>query len=83
MARSREFGWLQIDDIAQGLALGHPDVDPYGARFPDLRRMVLALPGFREEEGHPVNERILETIQARWIEEREDGPRPPGAEDDE
>ena len=30
------------------------------------------LPGLREEPGHPVNERILETIQAKWVEERED-----------
>ena len=28
-------------------------------------------PGFAEQAGHPVNERILETIQARWVEERQ------------
>lgn len=66
------FGWLQVDLIAEGLNTQHPKVDPYAVRFPDLKKMILALPGFREEPGHPVNERILETIQAKWIEERED-----------
>jgi len=66
------FGWLDIDVIAELLHENHPDVDPYAVRFPDLRAMVKALPGFAELPGHPVNERILESIQARWIEERED-----------
>ncbi len=66
------FGWLEVDTIAELLAERHAGVDPYTLRFPDLKRMVQALPGFAEEPGHPVNEKILETIQARWIEERED-----------
>jgi FeS assembly protein IscX len=36
---------------------------------------VQGLEGFREEPGHPVNERILEEIQRAWIEERAGRPR--------
>lgn len=66
------FGWLDVDTIAELLAQKHAGVDPYAVRFPDLKKLVLALEGFHEQPGHPVNEKILETIQARWIEERED-----------
>jgi FeS assembly protein IscX len=66
------YGWLEVDRIAELLAERHPGVDPYGVRFSELKRLVMELPGFREEPGHPVNERILETIQAKWVEERED-----------
>jgi FeS assembly protein IscX len=66
------FGWLDVDRIAEGLFAAHPAINPVAVRFTDLKRMVLALPGFAEDPKHPANERILETIQARWIEERED-----------
>jgi FeS assembly protein IscX len=65
------FGWLEVQRIGEELAERHPAIDPYSVRFPDLKRMVSELPGFREEPGHPVNERILEEIQRHWIEERE------------
>lgn len=70
-AAGRTFGWLEVDRIAELLADAHPDQDPLAVRFTDLRRLVEALPGFREEPGHPVNERILEVIQMKWREERE------------
>lgn len=66
------FGWLDVDQIAEALAARHKDINPVGVRFTDLKKLVLALPGFVENPKHPANERILETIQARWIEERED-----------
>lgn len=66
------FGWLEVDRIAEALAEAHPGVDPLAVRFTDLRRMVEALPGFREEPGHPVNERILEVIQMSWHGEKLD-----------
>ena len=75
MGLDRTFGWLDVRRIAEELADRNPAVDPLSVRFVDLRRMVEAIPGFREEPGHPVNEKILETIQAYWQEEREDGPR--------
>jgi FeS assembly protein IscX len=71
----KAFGWLEVELIGEMLAERHPDVDPYRMGFPELRKLVTALPGFAEEPGHPVNEKILETIQRHWIEEREDLPR--------
>ena len=66
----KTFGWLEVDRIAEALVDAHPATDPLSIRFPDLRRMVEALSGFKEEPGHPVNERILETIQMNWHEEK-------------
>ena len=67
---SKTFGWLEVTRIAEELADRHPGVDPLAIRFVELRRMVTALPGFQEEPGHPVNEKILETIQMYWNGER-------------
>ncbi len=58
--------------ISEELLDLHPELDPVRISFPDLKTMVLALPGFREQEGHPCNERILEAIQQSWIDEREE-----------
>ena len=66
------FGWLEVRLIGELLAERHADVDPLRVRFTELRQLVQGLPGFKEEPGHPVNERILEEIQRHWIEERED-----------
>lgn len=62
--------WLDIEDIVIGLDDTHPEVDPRTVSFPDLYKFVLQLDGFT---GDPERsgERILEAIQARWIEERE------------
>jgi len=67
-----QFSWLDTDVIGEMLAERHPSVDPYRVGFTQLKKMVAELPGFKESPGHPVNEKILETIQAAWIEERED-----------
>ncbi|MBS0191120.1 MAG: Fe-S cluster assembly protein IscX [Phycisphaerales bacterium] len=72
MALSDTFGWLEVRRIGEELADRHPGIDPVRTGFPELRRLVMALPGFREEAGHPSNERILEEIQRHWIEERSD-----------
>lgn len=66
------FHWLDVDRIAEELHGAYPGRDPLAVRFPELRDLVRKLPGFEERPGHPVNERILETIQMRWLEERED-----------
>ncbi len=63
------FHWLDVQRIAEELADSDPDANPVAISFTDLRRMVTDLPGFHEEPGHPVNERILEAIQAAWIDE--------------
>ncbi len=65
------FHWLDVERIAEELALAHPSRDPFTLAFPDLRRLVESLPGFEPRAEHPVNERILETIQALWDQERE------------
>lgn len=61
--------WTDVTDIAIALEDAHPDADNINLRFTDLRQWVLALPGF---DGKPdgCNEKILEAIQAAWIEER-------------
>lgn len=66
------FHWLDVDIIGEELARVHPGIDPVRVGFVELRRLVAALPGFRERPGHPVNEKILEHIQAHWIEARND-----------
>ena len=68
----KHFHWLDVDEIGLRLHNAHPGLDPLTVRFTKLRRLVEQLAGFREEPGHPVNEKILETIQQRWHEERED-----------
>jgi FeS assembly protein IscX len=66
------FGWLDTLRIAEELADRYPGVDPLSVKFVELRRMVAELPGFKEEPGHPVNEKILETIQSHWRGERDE-----------
>jgi len=60
------FGWLDVQRIAEELADRHPGVDPLSIAFVDLRAMVAKLPGFVSDPAHPVNEKILETIQMLW-----------------
>lgn len=72
MAGGKTFGWLDVQRIGEELADRHADIDPIRVGFPELRRLVLTLPGFAEDPKHPSNERILEEIQRHWIEERED-----------
>jgi len=62
--------WTAILDIAIALDEAHPDVDPQRVNFVDLRNWVLALDEFDDDPGHS-GEKILEAIQAAWIEERE------------
>jgi FeS assembly protein IscX len=69
---SDTFGWLETELIGEMLAETYPDRDPMRVGFVELKKLVAALPGFKEEPGHPVNEKILEHVQKYWIEERED-----------
>ena len=75
------FHWLDVETIAEELDEAHPEVDPLRLGFPRLRALVEALPNFAPHAGHPCNERILETIQAGWIELRGDG-HPPDDDSD-
>lgn len=60
--------WTDINDIAIELVDAHPDVDPLAINFVDLRNWVLALSDFDDDPNHS-GEKILEAIQAAWIEE--------------
>lgn len=62
--------WTDITDIAIELCDTHPDQDPLAVNFVDLRNWVLALPGFSDDPDR-CGEKILEAIQAAWIEEAE------------
>jgi FeS assembly protein IscX len=60
--------WTDINDIAIELLEARPDVDPLAINFVDLRNWVMALPDFDDDPNHS-GEKILEAIQAAWIEE--------------
>jgi len=60
--------WLDTRDIAIALSEKFPDVDPARVNFVDLRNWVLALEGF-DDDPKRSGEKILEAIQAAWIEE--------------
>lgn len=62
--------WTDINDIAIELADTYPDKDPKTVNFVDLYNWVMALPGF-DDDPKRSNEKVLEAIQAAWIEESE------------
>lgn len=62
------YQWTDVQDIALDLVELHPDVDPQMVRFTDLHRWVCELPDFKDDPKKS-NEKILEAIQAAWMEE--------------
>ncbi len=62
--------WTDVQEIAIQLSDAHPDVDPLKINFVDLMKWVIALPEFNDDPKH-CGERVLEAIQAAWIEEVE------------
>jgi len=62
--------WTDIREIAIALAEKFPDADPKGVRFTDLYNWVLQLPDF-DDDPKRSGEKILEAIQAAWMEEAE------------
>jgi FeS assembly protein IscX len=60
--------WTDIQEIAIALIDQYPQTDPRTIRFTDLHRWIIALDGFNDDPKRS-NERILEAIQAAWIEE--------------
>ena len=62
--------WADIQEIAIQLTDLHEDVDPRYVNFVDLRNWVMALEDF-DDDPERCGERILEGIQAAWIEEAE------------
>ena len=66
---ARKLRWTDVHDIAIELEERHPEVDNVNLRFTDLHKWVLELPDFTDAPERS-NEKILEAIQAAWIEER-------------
>ena len=60
--------WTDVNDIAIELCDAHPDIDPITIRFTDLHRGVMEVEDF-DDDPDRSGERILEAIQAAWIEE--------------
>ena len=62
--------WTDTLEIAIQLDEAHPDVDPQYVRFTDLHQWVCELPEFDDDPEHS-SEKILESIQMNWIEEKD------------
>ena len=60
--------WTDVTAIAEALYEKYPDVDPANVRFVDLHNWVVELDGFNDDRARG-GERVLEAIQAAWIEE--------------
>jgi FeS assembly protein IscX len=62
--------WTDVSQIAIELAEAHPEVDPKTVRFTDLHNWVVVLEDFNDDHSHG-GEKVLEAIQAAWIDEAE------------
>jgi len=60
--------WVDVQEIAIQLAEAHPEVNPLTVNFVKLRDLVMALPEF-DDIPDRGGEKVLEAIQALWIEE--------------
>lgn len=63
--------WSDIEEIAEALEESYPDEDVMNIRFTKLHKLITQLLDFDDDLGRS-NERILEAIQAAWIEIREE-----------
>lgn len=62
--------WTDTRDIAIALDDAYPEVDNVNLRYTDLHKWVTQLPDF-DDDPKRSSEKILESIQMAWIEERE------------
>ena len=62
--------WIDTLEIAIELCEKHPDIGPQWINFIDLRKLVIDLEDFSDEQDKS-NEKILESIQLNWIKEKE------------
>jgi FeS assembly protein IscX len=60
--------WTDTQDIAIALLEKFPDTDPKSVNFVDLYQWVMQLEGF-DDDPKRCGEKILEAIQATWIDE--------------
>ena len=61
--------WEDSLDIAIELLEKYPEVDPQYVRFTDLHEWITKLEDF-DDDLQRSNEKILESIQMNWIEEK-------------
>jgi len=62
--------WTDTQEIAIALYEKFPEKDPKTLRFTDLHKWVMELEGF-DDDPNRSGEKILEAIQAAWIDEAE------------
>ena len=62
--------WTDTILIAEELHDKFPDVDPLTVRFTELHKWICELEDF-DDDPKRSGEKILEAIQAAWIEEAE------------
>ena len=62
--------WADVRDIAIALYETYPGIDPRSVRFVDLHNYVVDLDGFDDDHSRG-GEKVLEAIQATWIDEAE------------
>jgi FeS assembly protein IscX len=62
--------WTDVRVIAIELAEAHPEVDPRTVRFTDLHNWVVGLKDFNDDHSRG-GEKVLEAIQAAWMDEVE------------
>ncbi len=60
--------WTDVTAIAEALYEKYPEVDPATVRFVDLHNWIVGLEEFDDDRSRG-GERVLEAIQAVWIEE--------------
>ena len=62
--------WTDSFEIAIALEEKFPEIDNINLRFTDLHKWILELDDFQDDPNNS-NEKILESIQMAWIEERD------------
>lgn len=60
--------WVDVYDIAIELSEKFPERDPMSVNFVDLRDWVIGLEDF-DDDPERCGEKVLEAIQAAWLEE--------------
>ncbi len=65
-----KYKWTDTLDLAIELDEVLPTVDPRYVRFTDLHAWVCQLENF-DDDPEKSNEKILESIQMNWIEEKD------------
>ncbi|MBD8613023.1 Fe-S cluster assembly protein IscX [Pseudomonas putida] len=63
------YGWNDVQRIAEELEEQHPELDPYSIGFTRLQQMIKQLPNFDDTSGR-VGEKVLEAVQTLWAAEK-------------